>query len=99
MAGKTTTREKPATKPETKTRTAPPWNVIVWDDPITLMSYVTEVFQRVFGYPASRAERLMLEVHELGKSVVWTGAREQAEIYVAKLQSFSLKVTLEPGDA
>ena len=95
MAEQTKTREQ--TKPDTKTRVAPPWNVVVWDDPVTLMSYVTTVFQQVFGYSASRAERLMLEVHERGKSVVWTGAREQAEIYVGKLQSFSLKTTLEPG--
>jgi len=85
-------------KTETRSRTAPPWNVIVWDDPITLMTYVTNVFMKVFGYARPKAEKLMLEVHETGKSVVWTGGREQAEVYLAKLQSFYLKATLEQVD-
>ena len=58
---------------------ATPWNVIVHNDPINLMSYVTLVLQRVFGYPRDRAERLMLEVHTRGRSLVWSGGREQAE--------------------
>lgn len=97
MAEQTKTREK--TQVDTKTQLARPWNVVVWDDPVTLMSYVTQVFQKVFGYSSSRAERLMREVHETGKSVVWTGAREQAEIYTSKLQSFFLKTTLEQTES
>lgn len=84
-----------ATEEQTKTKTAPPWNVIVHDDPISLMSYVTLVFTKVFGYSAARAEKHMLEVHHQGQSVLWTGAREQAEIYLQKLQSFHLKAILE----
>lgn len=93
MAEQTKTLEQ--TEVDTRTQLARPWNVVVWDDPVTLMSYVTQVFKQVFGYSESRAERLMREVHETGKSVVWTGAREQAEIYTSKLQSFFLKTTLE----
>jgi ATP-dependent Clp protease adaptor protein ClpS len=79
----------------TETRLARPWNVIVWDDPITQMIYVTMVFQRIFGYPYEKARKLMMEVHTLGKSVVWTGAQEQAETYVQKLHAAQLLATME----
>ena len=87
---------KTVEKTRTETRLAPPWNVVVYDDPINLMIYVTHVFMRVFGYPRPRAERLMLEVHNSGRSVVWTGGREQAEVYATKLLAASLNTRLEP---
>jgi ATP-dependent Clp protease adaptor protein ClpS len=87
------TKEQTETKPETAL--APPWNVIVHDDPVTLMTYVTRVFMQVFGYPHDKSQRLMLEVHNTGRSVVWTGAREQAEVYAQKLQSQHLLTSLE----
>lgn len=80
---------------ETETRLAPPWNVIVHNDPITLMSYVTMVFQKVFGYSYAKAHTLMMEVHTAGRSVVWTGAQEQAESYVQKLHAHQLLSTME----
>lgn len=91
--GATKVREK--TETDARTRLAPPWNVIVLNDPVTLMNYVTRVFMRVFGYPEPKSRRLMLEVHERGRSVVWTGAREQAEIYAQKLQGYHLLAKLE----
>ncbi|MEI6083023.1 MAG: ATP-dependent Clp protease adapter ClpS [Verrucomicrobiota bacterium] len=72
-----------------------PWNVIVRNDPINLMSYVTLVFMRVFGYPRERAERHMLEVHNQGRSLVWSGGREQAEHYVHQLHSYQLLAYME----
>lgn len=92
-AGATKTREK--TETGTETRKAPPWNVVVHDDPVSLMNYVTRVFMQVFGYPEVKARRLMLEVHHKGRSIVWTGAREQAEIYTQKLQGHHLLAKLE----
>lgn len=89
------TETKEAT--DTRTRLAPPWNVVVHDDPVTLMSYVTQVFMTVFGYDQAKARKLMLEVHHSGRSVVWTGAREQAEVYVQKLLGYHLLAALEPG--
>lgn len=83
---------------ETETRLSPPWNVIVHDDPINLMVYVTHVFMRIFGYPRPKAEELMLEVHHLGRSVVWTGDREKAELYVVKLHASHLHATMEKVD-
>ena len=85
---------------ETKSEVAlaTPWNVIVHNDPINLMSYVTLVFQRVFGYPRERAERHMQEVHNRGRSIVWSGGREQAEMYVHQLQSYQLLATLEKSE-
>ncbi|HTS16956.1 MAG TPA: ATP-dependent Clp protease adapter ClpS [Verrucomicrobiae bacterium] len=78
-----------------KDELATPWNVIVHNDPINLMSYVTMVFMRVFGYARPRAETLMLEVHNMGRSLVWSGGREQAELYVQQLHSYQLLATME----
>jgi len=72
-----------------------PWNVVVHNDPVNLMSYVTRVFQKVFGYSKERAEKHMLEVHNLGRSIVWTGLREPAEAYVQQLHGYLLLSTLE----
>lgn len=80
---------------ETETDLDVPWNVIVYDDPVNLMNFVTLVLQRVFGYTRERAEVLMLEVHNLGQSVVWTGQREQAELYVQQLQSHQLLAAMK----
>lgn len=74
-----------------------PWNVVVHDDPVNLMDYVTWVFMKVFGYPETRAVKLMMEVHQLGRSVVWTGGRERAELYTQQLQGFQLKTSMEKG--
>ena len=84
---------------ETKEKTAldVPWNVVVHNDPVNLMSYVTMVFKRVFGYPTEKAEQHMLEVHHKGRSIVWTGGRERAEFYVQQLHSHLLLATLEPA--
>ena len=71
-----------------------PWVVIVWNDPINLMSYVTMVFQKLFGYSLEHATRLMLEVHNDGKSVVATGSREKAELDVARLHRYGLWATM-----
>lgn len=82
-------------EPDVATRLAPPWNVIVHDDPVSLMQYVTMVFQRLFGYPYEKAHALMMEVHTTGRSIVWTGDREQAELYVHKLHAAYLLATME----
>jgi ATP-dependent Clp protease adaptor protein ClpS len=72
-----------------------PWLVIVWNDPINLMSYVTFVFQKLFGYPRAKAERLMLEVHHLGKAVVSSGSREKAELDCFRLHEHGLWATMQ----
>jgi len=72
-----------------------PWQVVVHNDPVNLMSYVTMVFQRVFGYPRDKAERHMLEVHHKGRSILWSGMREPAELYVQQLHGYLLLATLE----
>ncbi len=91
MATKTT--ELPET--ETANATPQPWSVVVHNDPVNLMSYVAMVFKRVFGYPPERAQKHMLEVHELGRSILWIGEREKAELYVQQLHSYLLLATLE----
>jgi len=72
-----------------------PWQVVVHNDPVNLMTYVTMVFQRVFGYPREKAERHMLEVHQKGRSILWSGMRERAELYVQQLHGYVLLATLE----
>ncbi len=72
-----------------------PWNVVVLNDPVNLMGYVTLVLQKVFGYPAEKAERMMMEVHEQGRSIVWSGNFEKAELYVSQLHAKQLRATME----
>lgn len=72
----------------------PGWSVVVWDDPVSLMSYVVLVFRRLFGYDFETATRLMLQVHNEGRAVVATQQREQAEVSVSQLHSFGLQATL-----
>jgi ATP-dependent Clp protease adaptor protein ClpS len=72
-----------------------PWVVIVWNDPINLMSYVTFVFQKLFGYSLEKATSLMLDVHHKGKAVVASGAREEAEMHVFRLHEHGLWATME----
>jgi ATP-dependent Clp protease adaptor protein ClpS len=71
-----------------------PWIVIVWNDPINLMSYVTLVFQKLFGYSLAKATQLMLQVHHEGKAVVSSGEREKAELDVARLHAHGLWATM-----
>jgi ATP-dependent Clp protease adaptor protein ClpS len=72
-----------------------PWVVIVWNDPINLMSYVTLVFQRLFGYSLAKATQLMLQVHHEGKAVVSSGNREKSELDVARLHAHGLWATMQ----
>ena len=72
-----------------------PWVVIVWNDPVNLMSYVVFVFQKLFGYSRDKATRLMLQVHHDGKAAVSEGTREKAEADVSRLHAHGLWATLE----
>lgn len=72
-----------------------PWIVIVWNDPVNLMRYVTYVFQKLFGYSREKATALMLDVHEKGRAVVSSGSRERCEFDVARLHAHGLWATME----
>jgi ATP-dependent Clp protease adaptor protein ClpS len=93
----------PQTLPSSDTRTElaleGPWRVVVLNDPVNLMSYVVLVFKKVFGFDEQTARRKMLEVHERGRSIVWSGLREKAEAYVYTLQQWHLTAVLEPDEA
>ena len=80
-------------------RLGPVYNVVCWNDPVNLMSYVAMAFRRIFGWTRERAERHMMEVHTKGRSVVWSGRKEQAELYVQQLHGFLLLATLEKAPA
>ncbi len=81
--------------PETDLDLDLPWNVVVHNDPVNLMSYVSLIFRRIFGFSREQAEHHMMEVHELGRSIVWTGEREKAELFVQQLHVHLLLATLE----
>jgi ATP-dependent Clp protease adaptor protein ClpS len=77
---------------------ASPWVTIVWNDPVNLMSYVTFVFQKYFGYGKKKAEKLMMEVHMDGRSVVSTGSREAMERDVQAMHEYGLWATMQKAD-
>jgi ATP-dependent Clp protease adaptor protein ClpS len=77
------------------TKLSKPWKVIVYDDPVNLMTYVAHVFQKVFGYNQAKANELMQMVHEKGKAIVWTGEKEKAEFYVQQLHAYQLTAAME----
>ena len=86
------------TRTEEQTAVDVPWNVIVHDDPVNLMQYVTFVLIKIFGYDEAKATILMMQVHKLGRSIVWSGERERAEFYVQQLQAHQLKTSLEKAE-
>lgn len=75
-----------------------PWVVLVWNDPINLMSYVVFVFQKLFGYSEAKATQLMLDVHHKGRAAVAWGTREQAELDVYRLHEYGLWATMQKDD-
>jgi ATP-dependent Clp protease adaptor protein ClpS len=75
-----------------------PWITIVWNDPINLMSYVTHVFREYFGYPRTKAEKLMMQVHNEGRAVVSRGGREEMERDVQAMHGYGLWATLQKAD-
>jgi ATP-dependent Clp protease adaptor protein ClpS len=85
------------TEPEVSSVTdlSRPWKVIVWNDPINLMTYVTFVLQKLFGFSKEKAQKLMLDVHTKGKAVVSSGPREKAELDVFRLHEHGLWATME----
>ncbi|MBP7140983.1 MAG: ATP-dependent Clp protease adaptor ClpS [Opitutaceae bacterium] len=98
MASIFKTQTLPETRAQNDLELEGRWNVVVLNDPVNLMSYVVLVFKKVFGYDENTARRHMMEVHELGRSVVWNGERERAEHYVFTLQRWHLTVVLEPDE-
>ncbi len=85
-------------KTENEIALAPTWRVVVLNDPVNLMNYVVMVFKKVLGFDETKAVRHMREVHERGRSVVWSGNRERAETYAYQLQHWRLQTILERDD-
>ena len=93
-AGGTAVAERPLEQTIAQT----PWVTIVWDDPVNLMSYVTHVFVAYFNYPKSKAEKLMLQVHNDGRAIVSSGSREAMERDVTAMHGYGLWATLDKAD-
>ena len=100
MAGTIAPRREAIEQADADTSADPelPWITIVWNDPINLMSYVTHVFMKVFGYEKAKAEKLMLDVHRRGRAVVSSGTRERMELDVNTLHGYGLWATLQQDD-
>lgn len=100
MAATATPEVRPGVGQDDETRSSddlePGYLVICWNDPVNLMTYVTHVFQKVFGWPRQKAEHHMLQVHRQGKSVLVRESLEKAEFYVHQLQKYTLHATMEP---
>ena len=75
-----------------------PWQVIIYNDPVNLMSYVAMIIQKIFGYSREKATMMMLDVHEKGRCIVWMGTREKAEFFAQQLQSHQLLAAIEQID-
>jgi len=99
--GRVTTAPTELERPEVTevVATDVPWITIVWNDPVNLMSYVTYVFMTYFHYPREKAEKLMMQVHQDGRSVVSSGSREEMERDVNAMHSYGLWATLAKDDA
>lgn len=100
VAPATSVGSSPLADPKTKDETSlsDMWRVVVLNDPVNLMSYVTMVLERIFRMSRSKAETHMMEVHQLGRSVVWKGPREKAEGYVFQLQEWHLSAIIEKDE-
>jgi ATP-dependent Clp protease adaptor protein ClpS len=92
------TQVSPSPQADTEVALEGVWRVVVLNDPVNLMSYVVLVFKKVFGFDETTARRHMLEVHERGRSIVWTGLREKAEAYAFTLQQWHLTTLLESDE-
>ncbi|WP_291277879.1 ATP-dependent Clp protease adapter ClpS [Galactobacter sp.] len=86
--------ESPVEDTALETRLDRPYELLVWDDPVNLMSYVAYIFRSYFGYSAPRAEELMLQVHHEGKAVVASGSRERIEADLVAMHGYGLQATL-----
>ena len=85
----------PTVDSQTSTESHEPTKVVVYDDPVNLMEYVVFVFQKVFGYSKERATKLMHEVHNDGRSIVWEGELEKAELHAQQLLQYQLSASIE----
>jgi ATP-dependent Clp protease adaptor protein ClpS len=82
-----------------RVETTSPWVLIVWNDPINLMSYVSYVFRSYFGFTTAEAERLMLLVHNEGRAVVASGSREEIERHTEAMHEYGLQASMTSADA
>ena len=99
IVAETKTRKTPRAAKAPASSLSEVWRVVVLNDPVNRMSYVVMVLRRVFGFAEERARKHMLEIHEKGRSVLWSGTREQAEAHVFALQQWHLTAVVQPEPA
>jgi len=81
---------------DTLQRLDSPWDVVLWNDPVSLISLVVRVLRKLFGYDLAKAEKLTMQVHNEGKAIVWTGEKEKAAAYCVALHGYALAATIQP---
>jgi ATP-dependent Clp protease adaptor protein ClpS len=91
----TSTDSTTVTSADTTVLTERPWNVVVWDDPVTPMKVVVVIFKKIFGYSDNKCTQLMMAVHHEGRAIVWSGDADRAQSYCVKLQVAGLLATIE----
>jgi ATP-dependent Clp protease adaptor protein ClpS len=74
-----------------------PWDVVLWNDPVSLISLVVRVLRKLFGYDKAKAERLTMQIHHEGRAVVWSGEKEKAASYAVALHGYALHATIQPS--
>lgn len=82
---------------DTLQRLDSPWDVVLWNDPVSLISLVVRVLRKLFSYDLATAERLTMSVHNDGKAIVWTGEKEKASAYCVALHGYALAATIQPS--
>ncbi|AOS45800.1 ATP-dependent Clp protease adapter protein ClpS [Lacunisphaera limnophila] len=98
IVAESTPRQKQSPQTAAQTQPAEAWRVVVLNDPVNRMSYVVMVLRRVFGFDEPRARQHMLQVHEQGRSIVWTGTREQAEAHLFSLHQWHLTAIIQADE-
>jgi ATP-dependent Clp protease adaptor protein ClpS len=100
------TQSRPQEKRRSKRQ--PPYAVVLHNDDFNSFEYVVGVLQKVFHYGRPKAHMLTLAAHLHGRSIVWSGMREVAELKADQIRSCgpdpemkargagTLRVTIEP---
>jgi len=100
----TATIEKPEIISKPKRRLCPRYKIIMHNDNITTMPFVTAVLRAIFNKSEQDAEQIMLEIHNKERALVGVYALEHAELKidqthsVARTRGYPLTCTIEPND-
>ncbi|PQO42111.1 Clp protease ClpS [Blastopirellula marina] len=102
-----TTLANPEAEFQTQLRRQPPYGVVLHNDDMNTFDYVVDTIRTVFRYELEKCFQLTLEADQTGRSILWSGTLEGAELKREQMISrgpdpkvrdrgaLPLKVTLE----